>query len=208
MRKLYRCYKRMFLVIKYLPLLLLLLLSFRQFITIKKYIIDDIYVWEHLQEIKTKRNVIFDLLQIFEERHFFRNLFYFRIKNLSILRLLRYIYKEERLFHISHDTKIGSSPMLSHPFGSFLNANSIGNNVHILHNVTIGFNGKDFRAPEIGNNVFVGCGAVIIGGISIGNDVNIGSNSVITKNVPSNCTVVGNPAIIVRLNGEKTNITL
>lgn len=56
--------------------------------------------------------------------------------------------------------------------------------------------------------VTVGCGAVIVGDILIGDNVTIGANSVVLKNVPSNCTVVGNPARIVRLNGEKVNIKL
>ena len=72
--------------------------------------------------------------------------------------------------------------------------------------ITIGNNKGD--VPTIGNNVSIGCGAVIVGGIVVGDNVNIGTNCVIVKNVPSNCTVVGNPAYIVKLNGERVCIKL
>lgn len=62
--------------------------------------------------------------------------------------------------------------------------------------------------PTIGDNVFIGCGACVLGAISIGNNVSIGANSVVMKDVPNNAVVVGNPAHIVRLNGEKVNIHL
>lgn len=77
----------------------------------------------------------------------------------------------------------------------------IGDNCNIFQNVTIGArfkNGKaDSLAPTIGNNVMIGAGAVIIGGIKIGNNVNIGANSVVISDVPDNCTAVGVPARII-----------
>ena len=62
--------------------------------------------------------------------------------------------------------------------------------------------------PIIGDNVFVGVGAVVVGKIKIGNNVQIGANAVVTKDVPDNAIVVGNPAYIIRLNGERVNIKL
>jgi len=49
----------------------------------------------------------------------------------------------------------------------------------------------------IGNDVYIGAGSVIFGEITIGNNVIIGSNSLINKNIPDNCTVVGNPCRII-----------
>lgn len=46
------------------------------------------------------------------------------------------------------------------------------------------------------------------GGVKIGDNVNIGANSVVVKDVPSNTTVIGNPARIVKLNGKKVDIPL
>jgi len=54
------------------------------------------------------------------------------------------------------------------------------------------------RHPNIGNNVFIWCGAKILGNISIGDNVKIGANAVVLNDVPSNVTVVGIPGKIVK----------
>lgn len=79
---------------------------------------------------------------------------------------------------------------------------NIGKNLTILQQVTIGTKittemstkNDDRLAPSIGDNVYVGAGAKIIGNIHVGNNVLIGANSVVTKSVPDNYTAVGNPA--------------
>ena len=78
----------------------------------------------------------------------------------------------------------------------------IGKGATILHQVTVGIKmtaamsdrEEDAIAPVIGDNVFIGVGAKIIGNIRIGNNVMIGANAVVTKDVPDGYTVVGNPA--------------
>lgn len=62
--------------------------------------------------------------------------------------------------------------------------------------------------PTIGDNVFVGAGAVIMGNIKIGNNVKIGANAIVTQDLPDNCTVVTKGSCIVRLSGEKVRIDL
>lgn len=69
----------------------------------------------------------------------------------------------------------------------------IGDNVHVLQNVTIG--AKDGAAPIIGNNVLIGAGAVILGGITIGDGSIVGANAVVTKNVETGSIAYGVPAI-------------
>ena len=64
-----------------------------------------------------------------------------------------------------------------------------GKNCVIYQQVTVG--GVRFKRPTIGDNVIIGAGAKILGGVHIGDNVKIGANTVITKDVPSNCTVVG-----------------
>jgi serine O-acetyltransferase len=50
---------------------------------------------------------------------------------------------------------------------------------------------------EIGNNVYIGSGAKLIGNFKIGNNVNIGANAVVLNDIPNDCTVVGVPARII-----------
>lgn len=52
----------------------------------------------------------------------------------------------------------------------------------------------------MGNNVVIGAGACVLGEITIGNNVNIGANAVVINDVPNDCTVVGVPAKIVKMN--------
>lgn len=76
----------------------------------------------------------------------------------------------------------------------------IGRDCRILPHVMIGskFSGglPDSKPPTIGNNVFIGTGAVVIGPINIGDNAIIGANTVVTKDVPANYYAVGSPAII------------
>ena len=50
---------------------------------------------------------------------------------------------------------------------------------------------------KIGNNCFIGCGAVIMGGVKIGNNVIIGTRSVVTKDVPDGVVAAGMPAKVI-----------
>lgn len=76
----------------------------------------------------------------------------------------------------------------------------IGENCKIMQNVTIGerfHEGKQGGCvPKIGNNVTIGAGAVLLGGIRIGNNAIIGANAVVLKDVPDSAIAVGVPAVI------------
>lgn len=84
-----------------------------------------------------------------------------------------------------------SSPNLPHGLnGIIVHPKAIiGENCTIYQQVTIG--GKNGSAAIIGNNVIIGAGAKIIGGVTIGNNVTIGANTVVTKDIPDDSTVVG-----------------
>lgn len=102
---------------------------------------------------------------------------------------------------ISEHASIGRNFVLWHGIGTIIHPNAIiGDNVTMRHNTTIG-NAKDRGgAPIIGNNVNIGCNVVIIGEITIGENVIIGAGTVITKSIPSNVVVVGNPARVISNN--------
>ncbi|PYS27070.1 MAG: serine acetyltransferase [Acidobacteria bacterium] len=74
----------------------------------------------------------------------------------------------------------------------------IGENCVIGHDVTIGGHGHDYRVPVLGNRVFVGVGAKIIGPVKIGDNTTIGANAVVMEDVPANAIVAGIPARIIR----------
>ena len=101
------------------------------------------------------------------------------------------------------DYILAQNPIFTHIIGIVINKNvKIGKNCIIRQNVTIG-NGKFYAStnrqyPVLGNNVNIGAGAIIIGGITIGNDVTIGAGSIVVKDVPDGATVAGNPAKIIR----------
>ncbi len=80
----------------------------------------------------------------------------------------------------------------------------IGKNFSIAQLVTIGELGVGHTegVPFIGDNVFVGAGAKILGPIKIGNNVKIGANAVVITDVPDNATVVGVPAKVVKIKND------
>lgn len=80
----------------------------------------------------------------------------------------------------------------------------IGENCNISQGVTIGVSGRGDKrgAPRIGNRVYLGPGAKIIGPISIGDDVAVGANAVVVKDVPDNAVMGGVPAQVISLNGS------
>ncbi|GAV59868.1 Hexapep domain-containing protein/SATase_N domain-containing protein [Cephalotus follicularis] len=99
--------------------------------------------------------------------------------------------------------KIGRGILLDHATGVVIGETAvIGDNVTILHNVTLGGTGKvsGDRHPKIGDGVLIGAGTKVLGNIRIGVGAKIGAGSVVLKEVPPKCTVVGNPAKLV---GEK-----
>ena len=100
---------------------------------------------------------------------------------------------------ISEYTQIGKGLVVWHGMGLVINPLSkIGNDVILRHNTTIGSARHDNTAPIIEDRVDIGCGVIIIGAITIGHDSIIGAGSVITKSIPPNSVVVGNPGRIIR----------
>ena len=91
--------------------------------------------------------------------------------------------------------------MLDHGTGIVIGETArIGDNCTLLHGVTLGSSGKSptsDRHPKLGEGVFVGAGATILGNIRIGSGAKIGSGAVVLKEVPPNSTAVGSPAKII-----------
>ena len=127
---------------------------------------------------------------------YYRNIYYLRLGKKSLL--CRWLLPKSKLFITA--TSFGGGIYPAHPFATIVNAKSVGENFVIRQCTTIGNkrDGASDEKPVIGDNVNLGSNVVIIGNIKIGNNVNVGAGTVITKDVPSNCTVVGNPFRIIK----------
>lgn len=104
-------------------------------------------------------------------------------------------------FEIDLNAKIGEGFYLSDHCGPvIIGPVKIGKHCNIAHNVTIGRAYKNgvLGRPTIGDRVWIGTGAVLVGNIIIGSNVLIAPNSFVNVDVPDNSIAIGNPAKIVR----------
>ncbi len=98
---------------------------------------------------------------------------------------------------IGRGADFGPGFVLIHATGVVINGQvKGGSNVYIEHQVTIGAEKR--LSPRIGNNVFIGAGAKIIGEVTLGDHCRVGANAVVLDDVPPHSTVVGIPARVVR----------
>jgi serine O-acetyltransferase len=135
------------------------------------------------------------------------NFFYLNKKSflLFLFNLLFRHCKNTYSIDLSYETTIGSGLYLGHLLGTVISPKSIiGKNINIMQNTTIGYasRGTQKGYPIIGDNVYIGAGAVIIGNIKIGNNAIIGANCVVTKDVPDKAVVVGVPGKVISYNGS------
>jgi serine O-acetyltransferase len=114
--------------------------------------------------------------------------------------IMRKIFKTYGL-DISPGDNIEGGLYIAHPVGCVIKPKKIGKNCTIIASVTIGMR-NEWAFPRIGDNVFIGAGARILGDITIGDGAVIGANAVVIKDVPAGATVVGIPARVVRIFGK------
>ena len=105
---------------------------------------------------------------------------------------------------------IGSGCFIDHGTGIVIGETAqIGKNCVLFHGVTLGGTGKHVgkRHPTVGDNVFIGTGAILLGPITVGDNTYIGANTFLYMvDIPANCTVVGTPGLIVRKDGQRVRI--
>lgn len=118
-----------------------------------------------------------------------------------IPRFLSFISRLITGIEIHPGAKIGKGVFIDHGMGVVIGETAIvGDYVLIYQGVTLGGTGKDQgkRHPTVGNHVLLGADAKVLGNIYIGDYVRIGAGSVVLRDVPSHCTVVGIPGRITR----------
>lgn len=117
------------------------------------------------------------------------------VRQVTVLLLHRYTIKYG--MDISRDARIGSGFYIGHFGGIFVNQDVvIGDNCNISQGVTLGRQNRGARigCPMVGNNVYIGPGAKIIGKVHIGDNAAIGANAVVVNDVAPNTSVGGIPA--------------
>jgi serine O-acetyltransferase len=134
-------------------------------------------------------------------------LFFYKISNIFWnlkLRLIARIVSNISRFltgiEIHPAVEIGNNLFIDHGMGIVIGETTIiKNNVKIYQGVTLGGtkSTKKKRHPTINDNVTIGAGAKVLGPIIVGKNSKIGANSVVTKNVPANNTVIGIPARVI-----------
>ena len=119
------------------------------------------------------------------------------------MRILAIVYRPESTLKI-FTNDIGPGLFIQHGISTIIAARSIGSNCWINQQVTLGYTNND-DCPQIGNEVQIGCGAIVLGDIQVGDFAKIGAGAVIIKDVPAGCTAVGVPGRIVRKENQQAN---
>jgi serine O-acetyltransferase len=104
--------------------------------------------------------------------------------------------------------RIGQGVFIDHGMGVVIGETAVvGNRCLLYQGVTLGGTGKQSgqRHPVLGENVVVGAGAKVLGGISVGANTRIGAGSVLLRDVDADCTVVGVPGRVIHQSGVRIN---
>ena len=161
--------------------------------------------FSHMGLLEDARNIqrkdpaarsVLEVIRLYQHEHFF---------------LARWVSQRGRHktgIEIHPGATIGKCLFIDHGMGIvFGETTEIGDNCTIYHGVTLGGTGKDTgkRHPTLGNNVLIGAGTKVLGPVYIGDNARIGAGSVVLRNLPANCTAVGVPAEVVRINNKAVN---
>jgi serine O-acetyltransferase len=168
-------------------------------LTDQQSIIDaDVTRWADVLWVGDRRRMLGRLLYAFPE---FRAVYYHRLlggnpAGALSARLARVAWKGIPGLDMT-GTVIGPGLFISHGQGTILSAERIGANLQVHQGVTVGWDYRGDRRPIIGDDVFIGAGAKILGALTVGDGARIGANAVVVCDVPPRATAVGVPARIV-----------
>jgi len=183
---------------------------------ILREIVDEAYHWDPRLGVAARA----DILAVFDRdpachRYLQPLLFFKGFQALQCYRIGHWLWQERRkdmAYFIQMRTsevfgvdihpaaEMGHGIMIDHAHSIVIGETAVvGNNVSMLHSVTLGGTGKEDgdRHPKIRNGVLIGAGAKILGNIEIGHCSRIAAGSVVLKAVPNNVTVAGVPARVI-----------
>jgi len=117
-----------------------------------------------------------------------------RLPAFPVSKILFWFFKIE----VSRTAKIGAGLRLPHPMGIIIGPNTtIGKNCDLYADVRLVLGRGSWQGPTIGDGVFLGDGAKVVGSVSVGDEAVIGVSSVVTRDIPGNVTAVGIPARVL-----------
>lgn len=161
----------------------------------KRYVIDeDMAAWSKYRLSLKGKGRFYRLVSLLVNQKDFRTQFYLRIGKIRVF--LRLLLPDIKCYSFE-GCEIGGGWVLMHGFGVVLNGGAkIGRNCTMYQGVTVGtIDMKTF--PVIGDHVFIGAGAKILGNVKVGNHVKIGAGAIVVDDVPDNSTVVGPKAQVL-----------
>lgn len=168
-------------------------------LTDQKAVIDaDVARWAELLWVTDRSRMLARLLYAFPE---FRGVYYHRLASGNPLgalagRIAAGLWHSVPGLDLS-GTEIGPGLFVSHGQCTIFSAERVGANCQVHQGVTVGWDYRGDRRPIIGDDVFIGAGAKILGAVTVGDKARIGANAVVVCDVPAGATAVGIPARVI-----------
>lgn len=170
------------------------------------------YIREEIQVIRERDPAIKSNMEVFSYPSF-KAILRYRLAHKLYLKkhyfLARWISQRavrKTGIEIHPGATIGKGLFIDHGSGVIIGETAeLGDNVTLYQGVTLGGTGKEQgkRHPTLKDNVMVSAGAKVLGSFTIGENSKIGAGSVVLKEVPPNCTVVGVPGRVVKMGDQK-----
>lgn len=131
----------------------------------------------------------------------FRNIFYARVgkRHRMFMKFMGLLAKPQAFLDVSTTSEIGGGLIVQHGYNTIISPARMGRNCWINQGVSIGHR-TEVGQPEIGDNVRIAAGALVLGAIKIGRGATIAPGAVVMRNVPPYAIVMGNPAKVVGFN--------
>ncbi|HEV8064873.1 MAG TPA: DapH/DapD/GlmU-related protein [Acidimicrobiales bacterium] len=170
----------------------------------QRSVIDaDVDRWLAIFQAADGEHGLHSLLFAFAE---FRSVFYYRLaqgnpRGALLGRLMKLLWRPTPGLEIS-TSPIGPGLFIAHGHATTLAADSIGKNCWVHQGVTLGWDYRSDHGPVIGDDVFIGAGAVVLGAVTVGDSARIGANAMVLCDVPAGATAVGVPARVFVKPGE------